>query len=94
MTMYSIKFVWQDVTGSGKELKALGISNLAQSNAFDAIVGFDTLSMSMRGGGSVYGGQGNKIGIHSSFCGDLGYLFQYSGELLFICRQNHRDTAR
>lgn len=46
---------------TGKELKALGISNLAQSNAFDAIVGFDTLSMSMRGGGSVYGGQGNKI---------------------------------
>ena len=42
---------------TGKELKALGISNLAQSNAFDAIVGFDTLSMSMRGGGIVTGKQ-------------------------------------
>jgi iron complex outermembrane receptor protein len=45
----------------GKDLKALGITNLAETNAFDMIVGFDSSVKSLRGSGSIYGSQGNKI---------------------------------
>lgn len=46
---------------SGEKLKALGITNLAEQNAFDMIVGFDSSTLSLRGAGSIYGSQGNKI---------------------------------
>ena len=46
---------------SGEQLKSLGINNLAEQNAFDAIVGFDSSTLSLRGAGSIYGSQGNKI---------------------------------
>jgi iron complex outermembrane receptor protein len=46
---------------SGEKLKSLGINNLAEQNAFDAIVGFDSSTLSLRGAGSIYGSQGNKI---------------------------------
>lgn len=46
---------------SGAKLKSLGITNLADPTAFDMIVGFDSSSKSMRGAGSIYGSQGNKI---------------------------------
>lgn len=46
---------------SGEKLKSLGITNLAEQNAFDMIVGFDSSTLSLRGAGSIYGAQGNKI---------------------------------
>lgn len=46
---------------SGEKLKSLGITNLAEQNAFDMIVGFDSSTLSLRGAGSIYGSQGNKI---------------------------------
>jgi len=46
---------------SGEKLKSLGITNLAEQNAFDMIVGFDSSTLSLRGSGSIYGAQGNKI---------------------------------
>lgn len=46
---------------SGEKLKSLGINNLAEQNAFDMIVGFDSSTLSLRGAGSIYGSQGNKI---------------------------------
>lgn len=46
---------------SGEKLKSLGINNLAEQNAFDVIVGFDSSTLSLRGAGSVHGSQGNKI---------------------------------
>lgn len=46
---------------SGEKLKSLGINNLAEQNAFDMIVGFDSSTLSLRGAGSIYGAQGNKI---------------------------------
>jgi iron complex outermembrane receptor protein len=46
---------------SGEKLKSLGITNLAEQNAFDTIVGFDSSTLSLRGAGSIYGSQGNKI---------------------------------
>lgn len=45
----------------GEELKALGILNLNQPNALDMITGMDSSVNALRGSGSVYGGQGNKI---------------------------------
>jgi len=45
----------------GEELKAMGILNLNQPNALDMIVGMDSSVNALRGSGSVYGGQGNKI---------------------------------
>ncbi|HQS66738.1 MAG TPA: TonB-dependent receptor [Sulfuricurvum sp.] len=46
---------------SGEKLKSLGITNLAEQNAYDTIVGFDSSTLSLRGAGSIYGSQGNKI---------------------------------
>lgn len=46
---------------TGDKLKSLGINNLAEQNAFDMIVGFDSSTLSLRGAGSIYGSQGNKI---------------------------------
>ncbi|MDP3301040.1 MAG: TonB-dependent receptor [Sulfuricurvum sp.] len=46
---------------SGEKLKSLGITNLAEQNAFDTIVGFDSSTLSLRGAGATYGAQGNKI---------------------------------
>ena len=46
---------------SGEQLKSLGITNLAEQNAFDTIVGFDSSTLSLRGAGATYGAQGNKI---------------------------------
>ena len=46
---------------SGQKLQSLGITNLAEQNAFDMIVGFDSSTLSLRGAGSIYGSQGNKI---------------------------------
>ncbi|OHD92073.1 MAG: hypothetical protein A2552_06215 [Sulfuricurvum sp. RIFOXYD2_FULL_44_160] len=46
---------------SGEKLKSLGITNLAEQNAFDMIVGFDSSTLTLRGAGSIYGSQGNKI---------------------------------
>jgi outer membrane receptor for ferrienterochelin and colicins len=46
---------------SGEKLKSLGINNLAEQNAYDMIVGFDSSTLSLRGAGSIYGSQGNKI---------------------------------
>lgn len=46
---------------SGEKLKSLGITNLAEQNAYDMIVGFDSSTLSLRGAGSIYGSQGNKI---------------------------------
>lgn len=46
---------------SGEKLKSLGINNLAEQNAYDIIVGFDSSTLSLRGAGSIYGSQGNKI---------------------------------
>lgn len=46
---------------SGEKLKSLGITNLAEQNAFDMIVGFDSSTLSLRGAGSIYGAEGNKI---------------------------------
>ncbi len=46
---------------SGDEMKALGINNLAEPNAFDMIVGMDTQSLSLRGTGADYGAYGNTI---------------------------------
>lgn len=46
---------------SGEKLKSLGITNLAEQNTFDMIVGFDSSTLSLRGAGSIYGAQGNKI---------------------------------
>ncbi|MDD5716562.1 MAG: TonB-dependent receptor [Sulfuricurvum sp.] len=46
---------------SGEKLKSLGITNLAEQNAFDTIVGSDSSTLSLRGAGSIYGSQGNKI---------------------------------
>lgn len=46
---------------SGEKLKSLGITNLAEQNAYDTIVGFDSSTLSLRGSGAMYGAQGNKI---------------------------------
>ncbi|MEY4504421.1 MAG: hypothetical protein RL154_715, partial [Pseudomonadota bacterium] len=46
---------------SGEEMKALGVTNLAEANAFDMIVGMDTQSLSSRGTGADYGAYGNTI---------------------------------
>jgi len=45
----------------GSELKALGITNLNQPNAFDSIVGMESPVSSLRGAGANFGFLGNKI---------------------------------
>ena len=61
---------------SGEKLKSLGINNLAEQNAFDMIVGFDSSTLSLRGAGSIYGSQGNKIKwMINAFVGVLAYAF-------------------
>jgi outer membrane receptor for ferrienterochelin and colicins len=61
-TKLNIDFVPGTVTVvSGAQLKSLGITDLSEPNAFDVIVGFDSSVLGMRGAGSIYGSQGNKI---------------------------------
>jgi len=61
-TKLNIDFVPGTVTViTGKQLKSLGITNLAEQNAYDMIVGFDSSVLGLRGSGSIYGSQGNKI---------------------------------
>lgn len=45
----------------GNDLKAMGVTNLAQLNAFDAVLGMETAVSSLRGVGPWYGANGNKI---------------------------------
>ncbi|NWF67396.1 MAG: TonB-dependent receptor plug domain-containing protein, partial [Campylobacterales bacterium] len=45
----------------GKDLKRAGITNLTAQNAFDVILGMESVVSSIRGVGSWYGANGNKI---------------------------------
>lgn len=45
----------------GEELKAMGVTNLAQLNAYDMVIGMESVVSSLRGVGSMYGANGNKI---------------------------------
>lgn len=46
---------------TGEELKTYGVTNLAQLNSMDMIVGMETVTSSLRGVGPMYGAVGNKI---------------------------------
>ncbi len=45
----------------GKDLKAKGITNLNQLNAYDMVIGMESSALSLRGVGAMYGANGNKI---------------------------------
>ena len=45
----------------GEELKSMGVTNLNQQNAYDMIIGMESVVSSLRGVGSMYGSNGNKI---------------------------------
>lgn len=45
----------------GNELKSMGVTNLNQLNAYDMVVGMESVVSSLRGVGSMYGAIGNKI---------------------------------
>lgn len=45
----------------GEDLKARGVTNLAELNSYDMVIGMESSVSSLRGVGAMYGANGNKI---------------------------------